>query len=183
MKNLLTRLGGMVVAPRQTIRAILNGEGRFEEILPLMIFGAVIYRQHEAKTAVAKMTAYLWPGLLEFFRLLATELLGEFLLIIIGAALFRFVLLRSKKIGWDALLTAVAYCYVPYFFLLLIGATLDRLGLAISVMPQATWGEFARANPSLFAIVVRYALSYLWPGICAVLIWKEGGAIAKESQS
>jgi thiol-disulfide isomerase/thioredoxin len=164
MRGALNRLGGMVTAPRATLRRIAaDEEGDLLEVLALLlivrlslristIYKAFLLGQEAPRPVLRRLAGDLWGDL------------RHDLLVWAGAAMVVVLLGRvvmRGKLGPRAAANVVAYAAVPYVALIAVTGALALLGVA------AWWLPFHPPD-ALYAIVeggrvsmARYALKCL----------------------
>jgi peroxiredoxin len=154
--EILARIGGLVVAPRRTLRALLEGEGSALDIVPAI-----------AIAAVASTPAKLGAGLLLLrarpdtaLHKLGPDLWHQWsypLLFVVFAAT---ALAYGKEAPTRRCFAVSTYALVPSLLLMSIGGAAQRLGVDLAVLPHhpISGGPLERAARILVAFAPSVAL-------------------------
>ncbi|MBI5495867.1 MAG: hypothetical protein HY904_12655 [Deltaproteobacteria bacterium] len=193
MRGVLGRLGGMVVRPGRTLRAVLQGEG--DGVEPLLLALATV-----AALYPATLTKYalLWrvdPGM-AFGKLfsssgfvwarLANE--GAFC----GVAALGFYVLgwmaRRPVRAWDAV-SAGLYLYVPMAVLALVGGLATRAGAEVPWLPQHPvdgWWVLEGGRVHLDRFYLKLVVEMAWPAVAGLwtawTVWRDRGTAPVAAQ-
>ncbi len=175
MTAALARLGGMIIHPRRTLRAVLAGEGSFFELLPWFVLVSMAAAPKAAGQALMMLRADIPTGLRLFVGNVANRTGSPMVVAALVAVALTFVSgLRHRDSkqspGFDRMLDACAYCLVPYLLLAAIGAALAASGMEVWFMPH----RMMRGQG--WYLAARALAAYGWPlvllGIVAVEVWR-----------
>lgn len=159
ISSVLARLGGVLVAPRRTIGALIHGrEGSLYEPLLLLVLSSVIAAPAQAGRAILFLRVSALEGLQVFANLLA-ERLWPAAAGALGAALVLFGAIRLGRRAapppFGRLVDAGFYLMLPYALLVALGAALAHFGVDLWFMPH----RLPKGAPS--TALVRLAVAYL----------------------
>lgn len=137
------RIGGFVIAPRRVARAVLEGSGHFDDILPWIVIVALLQAQAAVMRAVAKFSVSTLTGASSVVRVILWPVLVDAVAVwAIGALVY--LALRLTGAAWTRarVVVAVGYAYIPYAVLAVVAAIADRVGLQFNFLPLDHFGDF-----------------------------------------
>ncbi|MFO0726819.1 MAG: YIP1 family protein [Myxococcota bacterium] len=176
MKGFLGRIGGVILAPRRTLYAILSeGGGNFGELLFLMLLVTITVSPNQAGEAFLIMRRWPLDGLMQLFSLVATRMAGQVIAAVVAAALLLGIAkLRqgTPSFGFDRALDACLYALIPFLLLSSLGAALSELGLEAWFMPH----RVTQGPPLILAarVLAGYGWSIVLFAMLAIRVAKEG---------
>ncbi len=156
----LERLGGVLVAPRRTLRAIaVGGAGRPLELVPVFVLVVGVVQPAGLGQALLVARSQVGDGLLAVASLVTSRMSGP----VIGAAAFALVVwlaARARRpelgLGFDGALDAALYALLPYLLLAALGGALAERGLEAWFLPH----RLLRGAPEVWA--ARLVAGYGW---------------------
>lgn len=157
----LQRLGGVIVSPRRTLRALLwQGEGRmWEVVLWLVVVTATVAPTRAGRAALIGRTSLL-DGAQMFLSAVANRMLAPLLGLVIAASILHLLdrVLREgpPAVPFDVALDACAFTLVPFLALASLGAGLSALGVEVGVLPHRRLDAPPWIGPT------RVALGFFW---------------------
>ena len=179
--GLARRMGGMVVAPRRTLHALLAGEGDALEVVvlallvvtaiyPATVLKYVLLSRVDAGMAFSKLlgsNGFYWTRLMNQAGCCAVASAGFF-----GLGL----LTRRRVAVWSAV-TAGFHLYVPMAVLALLGLLLEKVGVSWPWLPHHPldgWWVWEGNQPHLMRFYGKLVVEMAWPtvvGLWAAWTW------------
>ncbi len=149
----LSRLGGVVIRPRSTLRALLEqDEGHAWEIFPWIAVVSAACAPVEAGRALLMTRVDPLMGLWALISMIADRASAG----LIGAVVAAFVLQLVAKVPFDRAFDCTMFMLVPFLLLAAIGACLSLVGAEIWFLPHR------RLVGVPWVIAIRAAVAYGW---------------------
>ena len=160
------RLGGMLVSPRATLRRLLAGEGRLDEVaLWLIVLTAAVSPVRTGRAILVGRLGVL-DGVLTFLAYLQTRLPVVLLALLIGAGLLMLVG-GQRRLSFGRAVDVAGFLLVPVLLLTALGIVLRSAGVDLWFLPHRTLrGSFGTR-------ALHVALSYGWSMVLLVVAMHE----------
>lgn len=166
----LARLGGVIVAPRRTLRRVLlEGDGALWEVLPWMVLVTAAVAPTGAGRALLVGRVAALDGVLLFVNLVATRMVAPLIGIVVAAAILAAVsrATSDQPVGFDLALDACAFTLVPFLLLAGVGVLLHASGIELWFMPHRRFTVPGTVG------AVRSLVAFAWPAALYLLLLVE----------
>jgi hypothetical protein len=160
MLSHLARLGGVLIRPRSTLLAILEGdEGRAWHVFPWIAVVAAASAPVETGRAILMTRVDPLVGVWAFLAMIADRC-GPGL---VGAVIAAFVL-QLLKVHFDRAFDCTMHMLAPYLLLAAIGAGLSAVGAEVWFLPHR------RMTGAPWVIALRATVAYGWSLILFLVV-------------
>lgn len=184
MRKQLQWIGGILVNPRDTLRA-LTFEGPVRVSVLLLMLLAMVVVTEPLGTGRALLVGQV--RILDGISLFVMTLMGralEPMLVSMGAALVLYILVRRRpipgqSIGYDSLSDVAMYLLVPYILMAVLGVFVSASGLDL-VEYWPVHGVRGRGLTFWIQLLIAYGWSLVLFVCLAGLLWKAGAPSVTE---
>lgn len=171
--------GGILWAPRATIRRVLVGEGPG---LGWLLVHAVLLTAAVRPTGFGQALLVGRTSPLGGLQMVLRLVTGRFALlwigvVAIGVAAALVVRLRRSDVDVQAVVDAAALCVVPTMVLATAGVLLRTVGLEISALPHRT------LSGGIDGVLLRAVVGYGWTVLLWGLVWKASWRLSSDRSS
>lgn len=164
---MISRIGGVLIHPRETLDELLAGEGgSVFDILPWCVVVACVLSPSRAGQVVLFMRVDVLEGLRILASLVSSQMMRPLVGVLVAALLLAMIARFTKagsdssgeRITWtfDRCLDACMYMLVPYLLITSVSVIVEQLGVRGSFFPHR---PFRGRGVYLF---IRLALAFGW---------------------
>lgn len=171
--------GGILWAPRTTIRRVLAGEGPG---LGWLLVHAVLLTAAVQPTGFGRALLVGRTSPLAGLQMVLRMVTGRFALlwigvVAIGVAAALVVRLRRSDVDVQAVVDAAALCVVPTMVLATAGLLLRTIGLEVWAFPHRT------LSGGTYRVLLRAVVGYGWTVLLWMFVWRASWRLSSDRSS